>query len=111
VVVATKGTIHDTDVRTLESTLRDLPKKLGRFEPMEPDFRLHIEHVNDDEYELTCLVDYQNTVSRIYGTSALGGSILITSSTAQRFAEELRAERITLTKDLDFKDFEAKPLP
>lgn len=85
-------------------------RKKDSFEPLEPDFQLEIEPLEDDEYTLTCMVNHGASIDGVYGASAIV-RLVVTRPAAEKFANELKTQRIALTKNMEFRDYEAKPLP
>jgi hypothetical protein len=105
------GTLHDSDVRMLEKMLNNLADDSCDFEPLEPDFTFALEYLEDEEdWGLTCMVNYGAAKHKYYGTTAIGFRLKITKLNAQKFASQLKDARVAITKDEDFTGFVTKSI-
>ncbi len=95
------GAIHEDDVKFLEGFLGKLKADSEDYEPIEPDFVLGIKHVNEEEWALSCMVNYGEVKHKYYGHSAIGIRLLTDESNARKFADELKEQRISLTKEIE----------
>lgn len=110
-LISSRGAIHDNDVRNIENLFMNPAKNGDTYEPLEPDFDLHlVESKTADELLLTCMIDYGNVSTHIYDGAGLGVRIPIEKNECLKFAKALRSERILKTNDTHFSDYESKKL-
>lgn len=110
-LIATRGTIHDYDVRAIEKLFENPTKKGDEYEPLEPDFTVAIiDHELHGEVQVTFVVNYGHANTMIYDGSGIGIKIPLTKHESILFGAELKKERITLTKDIEFHDYEEKKI-
>ena len=108
-IIKVSGTIHDNDLRWIERAFAHVKKH--RIQPTEPDFELDIEPMDDNEIIVTCMINYSfSSTDKTYGDSAIGLRFVTTKKAARDFADQLKAERVHLTDDAAFTEYESKQL-
>ncbi len=108
-ITKVSGTIHDNDLRFIEKAFTHVKK--CHIEPLEPDFQIAIESTKYDEITITCMIKYSfSSTDKTYGDSAIGLRLVTTKKAARDFADQLKAERVHLTDDAAFTEYESKQL-
>jgi hypothetical protein len=92
-LVQREGTIHKDDVKFIEGLLGRPKNDPEEYMPIEPDFTFNLQSIGEGDWKLTCMVNYGEVKHKYYGESAIGLSLRISESDAQRFAEELHEQR------------------